>query len=247
MKIVYVIIIPLLIILILVVGYLQLEYQPPAYDPDLENKTNRLIKHMSWKENIQSTNNIQTNMPLSPSVWQKNIFDPARGSSVADVSVSSEKANNMELLGIYSYGQTKGAIISVQKTNQSGSQQYNQEKRYQYNNRRNYGNNNIIQAHTKPKMYFEIGEKLPNNFILQSIGDNYAIVAGNGEALKLTIKYGTKSSIQRVELANRNSVKQQISVIEKAQQTKGRQKELNVRVKPVAKPVRNSTINDRRR
>ncbi|MCP4179339.1 MAG: hypothetical protein GY756_16395 [bacterium] len=246
MKVAYVIIIPLLVILILVIVYLQLEYQLPAYDPDLENKTEHLISSMQWKKNMQSSETLQKKNRLLPSVWEKNIFDPARGSSVADVSVSSAKAGGMELLGIYSYGQTKGAIISVKQTNQPGSQN-NQERRYQYNQNRRYNNKNLTQTHSKPKMYFEVGEKLPNNLILKSVGNNYAIVAGGGEALKLTIKYGTQSSMQRVDLANKNSVKQQISVIQRAQQIKGRKKEVNVKVEPVAKPTNDNTINSIKR
>ncbi|HJO91989.1 MAG TPA: hypothetical protein QF753_01205 [Victivallales bacterium] len=246
MKIVYAIIIPLLLILIMVTAYLQLEYQPPPYDPELENKTQHLVNGMSWEKNMHSPENIKKSTLLLPSVWEKNIFDPARGSSVADVSVSSAKAGGMELLGIYSYGKTKGAIISVRQSNQPGSQ-YNQERRYQYNQGKKYGANRTIQALKKPKMYFEIGEKLPNNFILKSVGDNYAIVAGGGEALKLTIKYGTKSSMQRVDLANKNNVKQQISVIQRAKQIKGRKKEVNVKVEPVAKPANNNTINSIRK
>lgn len=127
--------------------------------------------------------NTPSPVPEVNNICNKNPFDPARsedGHSEGAGVHASLKQTSMELVGITEFGNTKGAIIIENALQMSNPGRPDARK-------------------TSGRHYYKIGDRLPNGYVLQSIGGDSAVLVFGGSTITLKIERNDKSSIERKE------------------------------------------------
>jgi hypothetical protein len=186
---------------------MQIYYQP--IDKNLKKSINSILNNNISKFKNIDTNSIQNDIyaaPASALIWEKNIFDSKRGKTIKVVEHSTP---NIELLGVCAYGNQKYAFINFKNLNNS------------------FPNN----KKKKPKTFFKVGDKLPNGFLLKSIGDNYVIIAGEKEDIKVMLQHNSKEGKYRVQKTYKDNVQTQISIINESNNS-GKKKKISIEVSP---------------
>ena len=107
----------------------------------------------------------ETQTPKLSVIRDQNLFSPSRGAQLSEQSSHSDdktKPPRFELVGICAIGENSGAIIETK--NGSGAE-----------------------SPAGKRNYFAIGSEVGNGFILESVGDNSAVLVRNQEKLELKI------------------------------------------------------------
>ena len=219
MKFVYIALIPIFAILMAIYTIMLLSYHPYVVDRNMVKVTDNLIKNSPALDSQELAAQKETlQHAVSSDIWEKNLFDPNREGETAGVS-GSEGLKNVELVGIFNDGDTKGAVILI-KTGESGSSlAYGG-----YGGSSQPGGSSESQQQkpkAPPKTVFKVGDRLPNGLILESVGNDFVMLHKGKELLKLKMTFSDDNSLKRIAEASKLFVKPPVTVISGAQGASG--------------------------
>jgi hypothetical protein len=237
MKKKYIILTVFLSLAVIILGLINIKFKPTQPDKTLK----RTPKESEVKYPVPQEPNRGNELPQLAIMWEKNLFTQGRGSA-EKTEGNSLKYNDLELVGICKFGEKSGAII-VNKNGPSAPSI--QQLPPQQGQNAQGGNNPKQQPGQAPKAlgktekrFYQLGQRLPNGFILKEIKQESVILARGSEEVVLKIQVGSKEGAKRVasfkpvETPHVNTAppvkeeqpKAQESV--KEQETKGREKGL---------------------
>ena len=211
-KILYMASIPFFLLLILIFATLNLTYKSPVVNKEVKLITENLIKNSpisNMSETVQSNNNV----PIPSELWTNNIFDSSRALFSSVSGGSSVSLKDVTLVGVFDYGAIAGGVFLMNNPQGMPGGNY-------FQGGGTPGGYGVPQPQgkeppPKPKMVFLVGERLPNGFLLKSVGIGSAILQGGGEAYPLSIQYADDDSLKRIaDMQRTNNTQQQARIIE---------------------------------
>lgn len=229
MKFVYIALIPILAVLIVIYLIILLSYHPPAIDKNTTGLTDTLIKNspvLNIQELAAYKDTFKQAMPSD--IWENNLFDPSREGAI---SVSgSEGLKNVELVGVFSNGNVKGAIILLKTGESHTTSGYGSGSTYGgYGSSSSRGSSSRSgslgaqkqQERPPVKAVFKVGDRLPNGLTLESVGSDFVMLRGGKESVKLKMAILDENSEKRVAETSKGNVKPPVTIISATQGATG--------------------------
>lgn len=127
-------------------------------------------------------------LPDIKAVWDRNLFDPARGAAEKmEEGVAAAKRADLELIGICKFGEVSGAII-VNKSSSPAQGAAPGQQPGQPGASKGKGE----------KRYYNIGQRMSNGFVLKEVYGDHVILARGNEEMVLKLQFGDDSSNKRI-------------------------------------------------
>jgi len=205
MKSIYLIASIVFALLIVIFIFLHLEYNPIIFDKKIHEKSIMLLKNNknTFNNFIKSKKKVK---PLSSKLWTENLFDPLRGNLNNIGTESITEPNDMELIGICSTDDLKGAIILIKKSNSRISSKYLKKKN-------NAKTNALV---SQKKRFFKVEERLPNGYTLKEVKPEFVLLSKGNEQVLLKLKFDDPSSTSRSSATNSKILRNKLKNINRS-------------------------------